>query len=145
MCVLSNNAKATTVAITDTTLYALMVSLSTQDNAKLLQQLKSGFKKTINWNKYQWKVTIQVSNPHLDYLIPSFQGVNRCFALSFENTTDRTIHRKYYLPTVEIEDYNVMINGQNFFDQLVKNNLRTYNNIKKLWLVKEMITWRVVH
>ena len=131
MCVLSNNAKATTLAITDTKLYALMVSLSTQDNAKPLQQLKSGFKKTINWNKYQSKVTIQASNPYLDYLIPSFQGVNRCFALSFENTTDRTIHRKYYLPTVEIEDY-VMINGQNFFDQPVKNNLRTYNNIKKL-------------
>ena len=53
MCVLSNNAKAKTLAITDTKLYALMVSLSTQDNAKLLQQLKSGFKKTINWNKYQ--------------------------------------------------------------------------------------------
>ena len=119
-CVLSNDTRATTFAINDTKGCVPVATLSTQDNAKLLQQLKSGFKKTINWNKYQWKVTIQVSNPYLDYLIPSFQGVNRCFALSFETTTDRTIHRKYYLPTVEIKDYNVMINGQNFFHQPVK-------------------------
>ena len=67
--------------------------------------------------------------PFLNYLIdPSFQGVNRRFVLSFENTTDTgTVHTKYYLPTVEIKDYNVMIDRLNFFDQLVKNYLRTYN------------------
>ena len=63
-------------------------------------------------------------NTYLDYLIdPSFQGVNRHFVLSFENTTDRTVHTKHYLQTVKIQDYNVMIDGQNFFDQPVKNNL----------------------
>ena len=51
-CMLSNDIKATTFAITDTKRYVLLVTLSTQDNAKLLQQLKSGFKRTINWNKY---------------------------------------------------------------------------------------------
>ena len=51
-CMLSNDTKATTFAITDTKRYVLLVTLSTQDNAKLLQQLKSGFKRTINWNKY---------------------------------------------------------------------------------------------
>ena len=71
------------------------MTLSIQNNAKLLQQLKRGFRRTINWNKYQVKVTIQVSNPYLDYLIdPSFQDVNRLFALSFENTTDRKVHTK---------------------------------------------------
>ena len=49
----------------------------------------------------------------------------------FENKKDRTVHTKYYLPTVEIKDYNVMINGRNFFDQPVKNNLITYENIRK--------------
>ena len=79
--------------ITDMKLYVPIVTLSTQDNAKLLQQLKSGFKKTINWNKYQSIVTIQALNPYLDYLNnPSFQGVNRLSVLSFENTTDRTGH-----------------------------------------------------
>ena len=76
---------------------------------------------------------MQAPNPCLDYLIdPSFYGVNRRFLLSFESTADRTVHTKYYLPTVEIKDYNVMIDGQNFFDQPAKNNLRTYDNIKKV-------------
>ena len=91
-------------------LYVPVVTLSTQDNAKPLQQLKSGFKRTINWNKYQSKLTIPAPNSYLDYSVdPSFQGVNRLSVLSFENTTDRTVHTKYYLPTVEIKDCNIMI------------------------------------
>ena len=68
-CVLSNDRKATTCAITYIKLYVPVVTLSTQDNVKLLQLLKSGFKRTINWNKYQSKVLIQAPNPYLDYLI----------------------------------------------------------------------------
>ena len=62
---LSNDTKATTVAIKDTKLYVPVVILSTQDNAKLLHQLKSGFKRKINWNKYQSKVTVQVPNTYI--------------------------------------------------------------------------------
>ena len=81
-------------------------------------------------NKYQSKVTRQAPNPYLDYLIdPGFQGVNRHFVLSFENTTDRTVHMKYYLPAVEIKDYTVVIDGQNFFNQQLKNNLKTYDKV----------------
>ena len=110
-----------------------MVILSTQDNAKLLEQLKSGFKRTIDWKKYQSKVTIQESNLNLDYLIdPSFQGVKIIFVLSFENITDRTIHIEYYLLKVEIKDYNVMIQRKNIFDQPVKTSIRTYDNIWKI-------------
>ena len=120
-CVITSNTaanQATTFAITDTKLYVSVVTLSTQDDAKLLQQLKSGFKRTVSWNKYQLIVTIQASNPYLDYLIdPSFQEVNRLFVLSFENSTDRTLHTKYYLPTAEMKNYNVMIDGQNIFDK----------------------------
>ena len=61
-CVLSNDTKATTFAITVTKLYVPVVTLSTQDNAKLLEQLKSGIQKIINWNKYQSKVSIQAPN-----------------------------------------------------------------------------------
>ena len=87
----------------------------------MLEQLRSGFKRTINWNKYQPKVLVQAPNPYLDFLIdPSFQGVNRLFVYSFENKDDRAAHTKYYLPTVEIKDDNVMINGQNVFNQPVK-------------------------
>ena len=79
--------------------------------------MKPGFKRTINWNEYQQKVTIQVANPYLDYLTdPGFHGVYGFFVLSLENTTDRTVHNKYFLASVEIKDYNVIINGKNFFD-----------------------------
>ena len=109
------------------------MTLSTKDNRKLLQQLKSGFKRTINWNKYQSKVKTQALNPYLDYLVDrSIHGENRLLALSFENITHRTVHIRYYLPKVEIKDYNVMIDGQNFFDQPVKNNLRTYESTRKI-------------
>ena len=63
---------------------------------------------------------------------PSFQGVSRLFVLSFENENDRTSHSTYYLPKVEIKDYNVMIDGKNFFDQPVKNDKVTYENIRKI-------------
>ena len=71
--------------MTDTKFYVPLVTLSTKDNAKLLQQLKSCFKRIINWNKYKPTVTIQPTSQCLDYLIdPSFQGVKRCFVLPFE-------------------------------------------------------------
>ena len=63
---------------------------------------------------------------------PSFQGVNRLFVLSFENNAHRTRDIGYFLPKVEIKDYNAMIGEQNFFDQPVKNDLRTYDNIRKI-------------
>ena len=120
-CVISSATGATKFKIADTKLYIPVVTLSTQDNAKLLQQLKSGFKRTINWNKYQTKVSTQRQNQYLDFLIdPSFQGVNRLFVLSFENEGDRKVHTGYYLPKVEIKDHNIMIDRQIFFDQPVK-------------------------
>ena len=93
-CVVSNVAvnQATAFAITDSKRHVPVVTLLTQDNAKLLQQLKSGFKRTINWHKYRSKVTIQAPNPYLDFLIdPSFQGVNRLF-LSDSNWTRSHSH-----------------------------------------------------
>ena len=63
---------------------------------------------------------------------PSFQGVNRLFVLAFENDTRRTSAKGYYLPNVEINDYNFMINGEKFFDQPIKNNKVTYEIIGKI-------------
>ena len=108
------------------------MTLSTKENAKLLQQLKSGFKRVINWNKYLSKPELLRRNANLNYLIePSFQGVNRLFILAFENDTQRTSHSNYYLPNVEIKDYNITINGENFFDQPIKNQKITYD-IRKI-------------
>ena len=136
-CVLSNAApiQATTFIITDTKLYVPVVTLSTQDNAKLLQQLKSEFKRTINWNKYHSKTEpLNAPNPYLDFLIdPSFQRINRLFVLPFHANDNRVVHWSYNLPTTKIKDYKVMIDGKIFFDKPIKIYMKkTYENIQKI-------------
>ena len=132
-CVINNSTGAGRFAITDTKLYVPLITLSTQDNSKLLQQLKSGFKRVINWNKYLSKPELLAQNPNLNNLFkPSFQGVNRLFVLAFENDTQRTSHTGPYLSYVEIKNYNGLINGENFFDQPIKNNKVTYESIRKI-------------
>ena len=122
-----------TFAITDTKIYVPVVTLSTQENTKFLQQLKSGFKRVINWNKYVSKPELLAQNPNLNHFIePSFQGANRLSVLAFENDDDRTSDEQYYLSTVEIKDYNIMINGENLFDHPIKINKVTYENIRKI-------------
>ena len=122
------------------------MTLSTQENTKLLQQLKSGFKRVINWNKYLSKPGLLAQNTNLNHLVePSFQGISRFFVLAFENDTQRRSHSNYYLPNVEIKDYNIMINGENFFDQPIKNKKVTYENIRNLLQVKEMTTQLAVY
>ena len=131
--VITDSNGAGTFAITDTKLFIPVVTLSTQENTKFLQQLKSGFKRVINWNKYLSKPELLRRNADLNHLVePSFQGVNRLFVLEFEGDAQRIVHTGYYLPNVEIKDYNIMINGENFFDQPIKNNKVTYENIRKI-------------
>ena len=110
------------MAITDTRLSVPVVTLSTQENNKFLQQLNPGFKRVINWNKYLSKPELLAQNPNLNHLVePSVQGGNRLFVLAFQNDNDRTSSDEYYLPIVEIKDYNIMITVENIFDQPIKN------------------------
>ena len=119
--------------ITDTKLYVLVlvVTLSIQDNSKMLSQIKSGFKRTISCNKYQSNVSKnQYQCQYLDFLVdPSFQGDNRLLVLLSENEEDRKVHTGHYLPKVEIKEYNVMSDGKNFFDHPVKSRMKTYDSI----------------
>ena len=132
-CVITNSTGEGKFAITETKLYVPVVTLSIRDNEKLVQQLKSVFKKPISWNKYESHIKTFAQNRHLNYLInPNFQGVNRLFVLPFENENSRTSHSTYYLPKVEIKDYNVMIDGRNFFDQPINSMNKTYENIRKI-------------
>ena len=72
-------------------------------------------------------------NPNLNHLIePTLQGMNRLFVLAFENDEQRTSNKRYYIPNVEIKDYNVMIDRKNIFDQQIKNDKVTYENIRKI-------------
>ena len=106
-----------TFTIMEANLYVPVVTLSTQDNAELLPQLKLGFKRTISWNRYLQKPDLLALNANLSHLTePSFQGANRLFVLTFENNAQRVSNTRYQLPNVEIKDYNVMI------DQPVKND-----------------------
>ena len=69
----------------------------------MLQQLKSGFKRTINWNKNQSDPQKYARNQYLNNLVdPSFEGVNKLLVLSFENEDDKISHSNYYLPKVTI-------------------------------------------
>ena len=101
-----DNPTNVTFKITNTKLYFPVVTLSTEDDNNFLEQLKSGFKRFIKWNK-------QLNN--LNHLIdPTFNKVNRLFVLSFENEEDRTSFSKYYTPKVEIKDFNVLVDGKSF-------------------------------
>ena len=114
-CVITNSTGAGRFEITDAKLYVPILTLSTQDNANLHQQLKSSLKRTISWNKYQLIPRTYAQSQYLNQLVdPSFRGVNRLFVLSFENENCRTSHSECYLPKVEIKDYNVKIDGKNF-------------------------------
>ena len=88
-----------TVKVTDTKWY-VAVTFSTENDKTLLEQLKTGFKRTIKWNKYRSEMTNQSKNN--DLIDPIFTNVNRMFALSFENENDRTSFSKYYVPKVKI-------------------------------------------
>ena len=111
-------------------MYVPVVTLSAENDNKLLEQLKSGFRITIKWNKYISQMCNQNKNNNLNYLIdPTFSNVNRLFVLSFENEDDRASYYKYYMPSVEIKDYNVLIDGNAFFELPIKNIEETYEKI----------------
>ena len=111
-----------TFQITDTKLYVPVATLSTQNDKKLLEQLKTGFKRTIKWNKYRSEMTNQTKNNNLNCLTdPTFTKVSRLFVLSFENQSNRTSFSNNYVPNVQIKYFNVLINGKTFLSMPTKN------------------------
>ena len=124
-CILSNTGTAATFKITDAKLYVRIVTLKTEDNTKLSKLLGEGFKRPIYWNKYQ----IIFRNYNDEYirerLDSSFQGVNKLFVLP-------DAHRKYFLPRVKIENYNIEIDGRNFYDQPINDLIKQYDGIRKI-------------
>ena len=124
--------------ITDTKLYIPVITLSKENDIKFLEQLKSGFKKTIKWKKYRSQMTIQPENNNLNHLIdPIFTNVNRLFFLPFqriggENNTAKDYRGSfshYYVPNVRKKDFNFSIDGKSFFDLPVKNEEEAYEKI----------------
>ena len=120
----TDNPENAIFEIKDTKLYVPVITLSKENDTKLLEQLKSGFKRTIKWNKYRSQMSIQPQNNNLNYLIgPTFTNVNRLFVLSFlrnNNTDSRYSCSNYYVSKVKIIDFNVLIDGKSVFDFPVK-------------------------
>ena len=127
-----------TFKIKDTKWYVPVVTLSAENDNKLLEELKKGLKRTITWNKYKSEMSNQVANNNLNYLIdPTFTNVNRLFVLSFKNERGnndesenvRTSFKKYYVPKAEIKDFNVLFDGKPFFEIPVKSKEEVYEKI----------------
>ena len=76
----------------------------------------------------------QTATNNIDFLIdPAFNNVNRLFVLAFPNEEDRRSFSKYYTSTVEIKDYNVIIDGEPFYEIPIKNKEETYKAITELF------------
>ena len=139
--------------ITDTKLYVLVVTLSKENDKKLLEQLKSGFKRNVKWNKYRSQMTIQSNNNNLNYLIYStFTRVTRLFVLSLKRIKENNAtkdHRDsfshYYVPNVEIKYFNALIDGKSFFEFLVKYEEQVYEKIMSLGRNNEHTTGNLLN
>ena len=114
---MKSQATGATFQINNAKLYVQVVTLSINDNTKFLENIKQGFKRTISWTKHRSEITTQPKNKTLDYVIdPTFMNINRLFLLSLRNSFLR-----YYIPLVEIRDFNVLVASKPFFDQPVKH------------------------
>ena len=149
----NSNDRETTFLITSTKLYVPVVTLSTKDNVNLTKQLDEGFKRSVYWNEYKSKIetkNLDANNATRFPLDASFQGVNRLFVLAFDNTEngdkkiERDSHRKFFLPRVDMTNYNVLIDGKNFYDQLINDQSKGMMKLEKLQQEKEIITQLVV-
>ena len=129
-CVIFSVAGVTAFQITSTKLYVPIVTLSTKDNVNLKKQLNEVFKRSVYWNEYKSKIETKTTDNNNVTRFPldaSFEGVNRLFVLAFNNTdgnanqVERNSHRKHFLPRVDITNYDVLIDGRNFYDQPISD------------------------
>ena len=119
-----------TLTINDCKLYIPVVTLSKDDEIKLLTNLKSGFKREIEWNKYRSQMTTEAINNNLNILIDlTFTNVNRLFVLAYQTADDRQSFSQFYLPKVMVKDFNVIIDKLAFFDLPIKNEEEAYEKI----------------
>ena len=125
-----NAPTGATFAINNCKLYVPAVTLSKDDEVKLLTNLKSGFKREIIWNKYRSQMTTEAVNNNLNILIdPTFTNVNRLFVLAYQNADDRQSFSQFHLPNVMVKDYNFIIDKLAFFDLPIKTEEEAYEKI----------------
>ena len=119
-----------TLAINDCELYVPVVTLSKNDEIKLLANLKSEFKREIIWNKYRLQMSTGTDNDNLNILIdPTFTNVKRLFVLAYQAASNRQSFFQFYLPRVMVKDYNVIIDKLAFFDLPIKTKQEAYKKV----------------
>ena len=144
----ATGADGVTLEITDAKLYAPVVTLSVEDNVKLVKQLNEGFKRSVHWNKNK-VIDIKVvetatanAEKYIRELIDlSYQVVKRLFVLAYDNTaSDDQVSvdyfKIYFLPRVNIENYNIETDGRNFYDQPINDSIKQYDEVRKISTVQ---------
>ena len=140
-CVLSTDNGNAVFIINDTKLYFPVVTLSKEDKDFIEQQNK-GFQRSIYWNEYKTKEINEDADANVFKYInldPSFQGVNRLFVMAYNRANGqptRNGQQKYYLPRIDLEKYNVIIDGRNFYDNPIESDIEKYRELKKVMIGK---------
>ena len=126
----------------DAKLHVSIVSLSTKDSVNLTKQLSKGFKRSVYWNSYQTKSAkvIEKGKNLYELLNASFQGVRRLFVLAYfvaagaivDEETGIKDDKKHFIPRGEIKNYNVLIDGRNFYDQPFNDSIKQYDEVRKV-------------
>ena len=145
-CILSSAGNSAKFAIADTKLHVPIATLSTKDNANLAKQLNKGFKRSVYWSNYETKPAKVIEQGKNILLNASFEGVTRLFVLAYsiaapaagdnpppvDETAGIKNNKKYFLPRGEIKNYNVLIDGRNFYDQPINDLIKQYDEIRKV-------------
>ena len=138
-CVLPNLVGTSTFTIADAKLYVRIVTLSTEDNAKLSKLSSEEFKRPVYWNKYKIIPSITCNeNVYIrEFFDASYQGVTRFFVLAYRdrcgaNRVTDDSYRRYFLPRVKIENCNIEIDGRNFYDQPINDWIKQYDEVRKV-------------
>ena len=141
-CVLSTGDGEAVFIINDTKLYVPVVTLSKEDNKDFTEQQNKRFQRYIYWNEYKTKEINQDADANAFKYInldPSFQGVNRLFVMSYNianGQPTRNGQRKYYLPRISLNKYNVIIDGRHFYDNPIEGDIEKYRELKKVMIGK---------
>ena len=121
-------------------MYLPVVTLSKEDSKDFIEQQKKGFQRSIYWNEYKTKEVNEDTDANVfKYINPSFQGVNRLFVMAYNRTNGqptRNGQQKYYLPRIDLEKYNVIIDGRNFYDNPIESDIEKYGELKKVMIGK---------
>ena len=141
-CVLSTDAGDAVFIINDTKMYVPVATLSKEDNTDFIEQQNKGFQRSIYWNEYKTKEINENADANVFKYInldPSFQGVNRLSVMAYNRENGqptRNWQQKYYLPRIDLEKYNVIIDGRNFYDNPIESDIEKYRELKNVMIGK---------